>query len=659
MLALPRIIKWILYLDLFFLALMSVLRLGTWWLFKTDQMLFADSISAFLLGLRFDARIIGAFSLVILLPASIPAIHPFHSPTGKRIWKSFAVFFGGLLILLYVVDFIHMEYLSQRLNATALSFLEDARISSSMVWQTYPVIRICLGILAGIIIFNWIIKKLYMRAKRSASVPQKSHRLATFFVFLLMFGLAVFGRVGQYPLRWSDAFSTGSDFNANLALNPVQSLLSSMSFRGSTFSTDKVKQYYPFMSEYLGVVNPDSGKLNFERKQVSTATGLQSKPNIVIVICESFSAYKSSMWGNPLNTTPFFNSLAKEGVFFDNCYTPHFGTARGVWATITGIPDVETAKTASRNPAMVDQHTIFNGFTGYEKFYFLGGSTSWANIRGVLTNNIKDLQLYEEDKYDVPRIDVWGISDKNLFLEANKVLKTRTSPFVAVIQTADNHRPYTISAEDTSVFHRKVYPEDSLKLYGFESNDELNAFRYTDFGFEKFIAAAKQSPYFNNTIFVFVGDHGIHGNAAGMFPQAYTDLGLTSYHVPLLFYAPKILAPARKHDVASQVDLLPTAAGLANINYTNTTLGRDLLATGQTKPGIAFIMDHNNRNRGVVKGGYYFTSQPDGKKEELRWTDFNEKDPGLNTDSLIAEYRMMTAAFYETARYMLQHNKKK
>jgi hypothetical protein len=49
----------------------------------------------------------------------------------------------------------------------------------------------------------------------------------------------------------------------------------------------------------------------------------------VVVLCESFSGYKSSMWGNPLDPTPYFATLARDGVFFDNCFTRHFGTARG------------------------------------------------------------------------------------------------------------------------------------------------------------------------------------------------------------------------------------------------------------------------------------------------------------------------------------------
>lgn len=659
MLPIPRIIKWILYLDIFFLVIMSVLRVGTWWIFKTDQVLLSESIPVFILGLRYDARVVAVFSAIILLIGSIPFLYPFKSATAEKGWLSFAGLFSVILIVIYVSDFLHLRYLSQRLNASALSFLQDAKISSAMVWQTYPVIRILLGITICTIIFIWIISILYKKVASSRKKPAKAQRLTWFFICFFIFALAIFGRIGQFPLRWSDAFNTGSDFKANIALNPFQSFLSTLSFRTSTFDKKKVRLYYSFIAAYLGVDKPDSVNLNFERTVVKRDSGIFTKPNIIIVICESFSAYKSSMWGNPLNTTPFFNTISKQGIFFDNCFTPHFGTARGVWATITGIPDVEIVKTASRNPAMVDQHTIINDFTGYEKYYFLGGSTSWANIRGLLTNNIKDLHLYEEDKYDVPKIDVWGISDKNLFLQADKVLNQRHNPFIAVIQTADNHRPYTISQEDLAEFARVNYPEDSLKNYGFESNDELNAFRYTDFGFSKFIAAAKKSAYFDNTIFVFVGDHGIHGNAADMLPRTWTDYGLTGYHVPLLFYSPGLLPAMRIHEVASQVDLLPTAAGLANINYTNTTLGRDLLQKNNNAADIAFIIDHNNYNIGVVKGSYYYTRQPSGKKEDLVWADFTQKESGIPNDSIREVYRNITTAFFETSRYMLQNNKKR
>jgi phosphoglycerol transferase MdoB-like AlkP superfamily enzyme len=653
----PRLARWILAIAVFLFILMSVMRLATWWYFSPADLSVSSALSAFWMGIRYDAREIGIICLLLLLPGSIGRLHPFASKAGKRVSLTLVLLALLMVVIFYVFDFLHFRYLLQRLNASALGFLEDAKISGSMVWQTYPVVRIVLAMLVAIFLLYFIVKKIYRRIERKPYKGSKRTRIIWGMVLFFCCAFAIFGRIGQYPLRWSDAFNLGSDFKANLALNPFQSFFSSLKFRNSSFDENKVKNYYPLMADYLGVANPDTARISFARRvTVPVYDSNTIKPNIVLVICESFSAYKSSMWGNPLNTTPFFNEMCKQGLFFDNCFTPSYGTARGIWATITGIPDVELNKTASRNPSMVDQHTIINDFEGYEKFYFLGGSTSWANIRGLLTNNIKDLHLYEQENYSAPKIDVWGISDKNLFLESNKVLRLQSKPFFAVIQTADNHRPYTIPEEDLQEFKKVTVPLDSLKRYGFESNEELNAFRYTDYGYQKFIEVARKEKYFENTIFMFIGDHGIQGNAGTMFPPAWSDRSLTSYHVPLLFYSPKLLSPQRLHCVASQVDVLPTLAGMANINYTNTTLGRDLVQQHKTDAGssnMAFIFDPNNNDIGVIKGEWLYMQ----KQEKMWWADFNNA-ASTASDSLKQRYGNYTNALHETARYMLMKNKK-
>lgn len=117
---------------------------------------------------------------------------------------------------------------------------------------------------------------------------------------------------------------------------------------------------------------------------------------------------------------------------------------------------------------------------------------------------------------------------------------SRTNLF-ALIQTSDNHRPYTIPVKDAD-FVKKFVPDIELRKYGFESLDEFNAFRYSDYCFRKFIEAARQENYFHNTIFIFVGDHGVAGNAEAIYPPVWTEQRLTDEHVPLLFYAPDLLA---------------------------------------------------------------------------------------------------------------------
>src|SRR5690606_12367762 len=114
-----------------------------------------------------------------------------------------------------------------------------------------------------------------------------------------------------------------------------------------------------------------------------------------------------------------------------------------------------------------------------------GGSPEFNNFDGLL-DNINDLQMHTENSFKSPRVNVWGISDKDLFLEANKVFRKKNKPFFAIIQTSNNHRPYMIPPRDTD-FVRSVIPEEELIKYGFESLDEYNTFRYSDYCFRKFI----------------------------------------------------------------------------------------------------------------------------------------------------------------------------
>jgi phosphoglycerol transferase MdoB-like AlkP superfamily enzyme len=586
--------------------------------------------------------------------------NPFENDFSKNVFKIYFFIITLSLVFLYAVDFENFDYLHERLNAGVLNYLSDAKISMNMVWETYPVFTLLILIAICTTILYWLINRWYKKTEQTIYKGKPVSKFLIGLAFTLLLGLGVFGRLNQYPLRWSDAFSFDDNFKANLSLNPAQSFLSTLKFKNSTYDLKKVKEYYPLMVQYLNIQNPDSVHLNYKRVIQNVASS--NPPNVVVVICESFSAYKSSMWGNPLNTTPYFDQMCKDGIFFDRCFTPAYGTARGVWAVVTGIPDVEYPNTSSRNPAYVDEHSIINDYKGYEKYYFIGGSSSWANIRGLLTNNIDGLHLYEQEDFKSKAIDVWGISDKNLFLEANNILKQQTRPFFAVIQTADNHRPYTIPQEDKKDFPLKNYPVDTLKKYGFESNAELNAFRYTDFSFEKFIEAAKKESYFNNTIFVFVGDHGIRGDAGSMFPKAWEADGLTTQHVPLLFYSPSLLEPKRIDRTCSQVDLLPSVSSLAKISFANTTLGKNLFDTIQNDvrfKNAAFLFDPMVKQIGMITDDYVYVHNLLSGKEDFRSAKDNLPLP--QTNEIAADKKALQTlsdAYYQTAKYMLSNNKK-
>ncbi|MFZ4058162.1 MAG: LTA synthase family protein [Ferruginibacter sp.] len=598
-------------------------------------------------------------AIVILVLCAIPWLHPFKNYRSKSWWNIIIPLAFLFLVFFYAADYYHYDYLQQRLNASVLSYTADAAISLNMMWQTYPVIWIALLFLAIVILATLFFKQLLTRFQQQTPVHLRKNIGLHILMFVLL-ALGIFGKIGQFNLRWSDAFLLNDPFKASMALNPFQSFFSTLSYRNTKPDIKTVKSVYPYIAKYLGVQQPDSNTLNYDRIFEGN-TSIKNKPNIVLVICESFSMYKSSMSGNPYNTTPFFNQLTKKGIFFDRCYTPSFPTARGVWATVTSIPDVlgDNNRTASRNPEVVDQHTIINNFIGYKKMYFLGGDPTWANIKGLLMGNIDSLALYSQENFKAKKVDVWGIDDKNLFLEANLTMAKEKEPFFAIIQTADNHRPYTIPEADLAFFKKVQYPTDSVSKYGFDDNDQLNAFRYTDFCFEQFMQAAAKEKYYDNTIFVFVGDHGIPGDARNIYPQSWTNQSLTRVHVPLLFYAPKILQPKAISKVSSQLDILPTLASLVGIGYRNHSMGKNLFDSTQLNQQHAFVIDHEARTIGVVTDAYYYLKNMRSGKVDFVSVQNNDAIP-LNafTDSIKNSLSIFTTAFYETSRYLLFNNKK-
>ncbi len=116
---------------------------------------------------------------------SLPWLDAFGTERGRKTVLTIATFSGFLIVFFYSIDYAHYSYLSQRLNASILNYLADAGISVSMVWQTYPVVRMILILLAGSLIFYWLSKKIYARiaTPKSRATKKKPHPLVYHFTF--------------------------------------------------------------------------------------------------------------------------------------------------------------------------------------------------------------------------------------------------------------------------------------------------------------------------------------------------------------------------------------------------------------------------------------------------------------------------------------------
>ena len=676
----PRLHLYVISVLFLFLIIQTGLRLIFWLKFNNpaDPVSGNDLLWSFYLGMKFDLQASLGLLLPVLLLGWIKPLHPVYSPFGKRFWAVYISLAFILMYLVYITDAGHYAYLQQRLNATALRFLENPFISASMVWETYPIISggllFCFINAVTIILFL----KLTGKINRSDSVKlywsqkrwYQNAALVLITIFVVFFGLMA--KISWYPLRWSDAFFSTHAYSAQLASNPVIYFSNTLKNVAETYDLEAAKQAYPMMIKYLAIQQPQpltpqqstkqaaSKKLNYDRHYEFAQT--DNKTNVIVVILESFASYKTTLSGNPLDPTPNIAKLASEGYYFKNFFTPSTGTARSIWTFVTGLPDIEKNKTSSRNPLIVNQHTIINAFNNHKKFYFLGGSASWANVRGVLSANIPDLRLYEEGSYDSPDIDVWGISDLSLFREANAVLKDSTQPFFAIIQTSGNHRPYTIP-DDNEGF--EVWPEEDLpgdiQNYGFASIEELNSFRFMDHSIGHFIKIAKKEPYFDNTLFVFFGDHGIHAPTGNHVPAYESQLNLQGLRVPLVLYGKSLISNAKVFDtIASEVDVLPTIASVTETRYLNTTLGRDLTDNIFNENRYAFTIEHGGgRTIGLLSEEYYLLMHPDGSNKKLHHlnSDNPRADASAEKPEMAELLTQKLSAIWNTIRYMRENNK--
>ena len=201
-------------------------------------------------------------------------------------------------------------------------------------------------------------------------------------------------------------------------------------------------------------------------------------------------------------------------------------------------------------------------------------------------------------------------------------LNNKTNPFFATIMTASDHGPYII-------------PE----YFKPKNNDiKKQIVEYADWSLKKFIKLAEKTPWFDNTIFVFIADHGAAINVKYTMPLNY-------HHSPLIFFAPKILNNKIINDIGGQIDVYPTIMGLLNIEYINNTFGIDLLK--EKRKYIYFCADDKF---GVLDSTFYFIETDNNKflykYRQKDLTNYIDSFPDKAKEMEIFAKSNIQAAFY-------------
>ena len=621
--------------------------------------------TTFYIGAKFDFRL-AAF---LCAPLGIYLTVCAFWRGARALDKGMAALYGVLeaaVLLVYLADFGHYAYISMRINSSILKYVENPIISLQMAWETYPVVWGTLALVLFAFIGYCFVRRLLKGAFARPDAYRWKGKLAWFFVGFVITAALGFGQLSQYPLRWSNAYHSTNQFICNLTLNPILNIFDTARFvKADSYSEENTRAYYDEVSAYLQVQNPDAQTLSFEREVKAQPAEKQHDYNVVVIFMESLAWNKISFTNPDLNPTPFVKELADKSILFTNFFSPTSATARAVFATVTNIPDVSSFKTSSRNPLIVDQHVIINALKDYEKYYFIGGSANWGNIRGVLEHNIAHIHMYEEGKFqNEHRNDVWGISDLDLFREANRVLieeqQVSGKPFFAFIQTAGYHRPYTIP-EDNAGFELEDIGEEMAHRRSFVSVAEYNSLRFSDHALREFFKLAEKSPYYKNTIFFIFGDHGLSAPQSENMPRGTVELNLINHQIPLIIAGGPIKEPRVINKTASQIDILPIAMGLLGRGYKTRALGRDVLtAQADAEPGaLIYGWAHAPHVIGFVQGDYYYHSRGDQEGLYKYAAENFTQDLSTQEPQRFEHMKKMAHGLYEASRYSYYHNQKK
>ena len=497
------------------------------------------------------------------------------------------VVFG--LIYLGAVEYFFFDEFNSRFNFVAVEYLIYPHEVFVNIWQSYPVARVLVAALALTGLVIWLMRKPLLGERTAAG--STGARIALLAILAAAIGVA------QATLTVNTSRYSQNRVVNELAMNGIYAFFSAALNSELDYSAyylslpdaeadERVRKLLTTRhSNYL----PGSGHI--ERHVL--ADGPAQHLNVVVLLEESLGAEFVGAYGDKRGLTPEIDRLAAQGMLFTRAYATGTRTVRGMEAVTASFPPVPAESIVKRphNEGMFNWSTVM-AKNGYASTFIYGGFGTFDNMNYFFRTNgyrVIDRTDMEKAKF----ANIWGVSDEDLFGNAVRVFDeqhARGEKIFSVIMTTSNHKPYTFPPGVNGVAEKGGGRDAGV--------------RYADYAIGRFFDMAKTRPWFDDTIFVIVADHGarVYGRE---------DIPIRTYEIPLVLYAPKHIKPARVDTLTSQIDVAPTVIGMLNFNYDSTFFGIDVLRDHY--PERLIPLNHNRDialfdGRNLIEIGFRKTS---------------------------------------------------
>lgn len=586
-------------------------------------------VAAFGIGLRFD--------LVVILAALLPLVLVLPWLYSRRLSGLITCIYGGavfgFIFLLLLGDIRFFEEFDAHLNFHLFDYLREGDTAWKLILTDpgfWTLTGIWLGLMALFFAGVWLLGRLVRQVTARRSVCST---LGWLVIALALAFLGIRGRTDLAPIDWGMAYFTESRLVNQLALNGAYTLGRTLTEydRDPRLSHKAAPDRWPFvptsialdtvraMLEVPGETWLEPGEsLRRLAHQPEAKPGY--RPNVVLVLMESWSGRYTGALGNRDGLTPHFDSLAAHGILFTNFFASGTRTSYGIAATICSYPSLPGRAILKRYNAdhpFVSLSEIL-GRRGYFNGFVYGGDAAFDNMAGFLRTKKYDMVRGEDDFGAESSFSKWGIPDHIMFQHSVELLDSLPRPFQLTILTLSNHTPFDLP--DSSV--RKFEDSDTRSRI-------LNAQVYADYAIGRFMHRVRENPVFDSTIFVLTSDH-------ALFELGRFTIDPRNFHSPLLIYAPAILGEEgrRVETYAGQCDLLPTLMHLLGGEYEHESWGRNIFSVPENDPGFV-VMNNLHMNAYMDPDVLYIESL--GRSGDLLATRGVRRsdDPVFDLDALV------------------------
>ena len=595
---------------------------------------------AFIKGVWFD-NVIACY--ILLLPLVILWIAGICNYTAKWLYKATAVYFIVFYSLSFIISAANIPYFGyffKTINSSIYNWFGYGATTAGMIFgETSFYFPIFLGVVS-ILAFGWgaitLSSYFYRLSIKIPNSISRIHRIAVFVTGAACIGLCLFGirgRMGYNPIKVSQAYYCEDPFLNQLGVNPVFNLLTS-----TLDDNRKENRYLHLMPEQEAILEvqklldrkgiAEISPIAREIKQSANAT----PKNVVLIFMESMSANLMGSFGSAKNLTPFLDSLYQQSLSFSHFYSSGIHTNHGMYSTLYSFPAImkRNAMKGSVIPIYSGLPTILKD-NGYQNLFFMTHESQYDNMNAFFRTNGFD-EIYAQENYPAEKVvNSFGVQDDFLYQYALPVLNKKAAsghPFFTVLLSISNHPPYVIP--------------DYFRPHSEKPEDQI--VEYADWSIKQFMTEAGKQPWFDNTIFVLLGDHGkLVGSPESEIPQSYN-------HIPLMIYG-KGIQPEIKDQFGGQIDVAPTLLGLLNISYIQNNFGIDLLK--EQRPCMFYTADNLIAARDTT---HLYIYSPDNQ-QEFRYEQAENELHFAESSQAFEQLKRYCFSMLQSTEYLVKEHK--